>query len=256
MKTECGKEINTEESLAEWAKSYRWHLNDAGNIVSWNVISGRRGLSLRRIAKEGLGQHTRRRIYVKDGDPLNLMPCNLTYCNASLSYLGNGTMRADLPGGKHFIFSEEDKELVERYSWYINKTGYVCTDVSRDERYYLHRLITGDEQTESSVTDHINMDKTDNTRDNLRVVSHRDNMWNRGTQSNSISVYKGVSRTRSGKFSVSVSTEYIGTYSSEIIAAGVYNYYAEKMSKGFARLNDVKSLSKEEADKLDKEDER
>jgi len=64
-----------------------------------------------------------------------------------------------------------------RPSWYINDNGYIGTTIRTKERkqYYLHQLIMDvhdeDLTNYEKTVDHVNNDKLDNRRENLRLVN-------------------------------------------------------------------------------------
>ena len=89
-----------------------------------------------------------------------------------------------------FYFDLEDYELIKDYCWHISK-GYVMTlDRTTGKRILLHRLVMHPEKDE--VVDHINRDKLDNRKANLRVCTSSDNAKNRGTRKNNVSGVTGV----------------------------------------------------------------
>lgn len=72
------------------------------------------------------------------------------------------------------LIDEEDWELVKSYKWLLNN-GYALA--YRDHKQiYLHRLILGDKPKHE--IDHINRDKLDNRRNNLRHVTRSENKVN------------------------------------------------------------------------------
>ena len=91
--------------------------------------------------------------------------------------------------------SAEDVGLA-RYAWHLNPDGYVVrSDYSegRKRTVWMHRAVlerAGEPVTAGFETDHINGDRLDNRRENLRVVTHRENLQNR--QAWSRHGYKGV----------------------------------------------------------------
>lgn len=99
--------------------------------------------------------------------------------------------------------------------------------------------------------DHINGDKLNNCRENLRICKHEENMRNRRKHKEAESKYKGVNwhkkckawQVRMNKYEKRV---YKGLFSNEIAAANCYNYYAKIMYKEFAELNDVPFMEIEE----------
>ena len=75
----------------------------------------------------------------------------------------------------------EDMELIEPYRWYLN-SGYACADNPNGKgkgfhKVYMHRLIMS--ALKGLVVDHINGNKLDNRRDNLRVCTPAQNAKNR-----------------------------------------------------------------------------
>ena len=78
----------------------------------------------------------------------------------------------------------------KRPSWYLSGNGYICTTIRHNDDkkiYYLHQLILDvhDEDLTSyeKTVDHINCDKLDNRRDNLRLVNMSVQNSNRGKAS-------------------------------------------------------------------------
>lgn len=72
----------------------------------------------------------------------------------------------------------EDVEKCMPISWnYNNKSGYIQTPLdSNNKRNSLARFIMNDPK--DMIIDHINGDKKDNRKNNLRVVTSQQNMWN------------------------------------------------------------------------------
>ncbi len=107
---------------------------------------------------------------------------------------------------------------------------------------FLHRLIN--ETPDGLFTDHINGDKLDNRRSNLRTVTLAENNMNMGKKSSNQSPYVGVSwwkRDRNWKAAVRYGEKNhnLGYYDTPEQAALVYNYYARKYRGEYARLNEI-----------------
>jgi len=130
--------------------------------------------------------------------------------------------------GKKVLYDREDEDLVSQFSWYLNK-GYVETK-KRGRTLLLHRLVTGlyDEENRSKakdlVVDHVNGDKLDNRKENLRVVSVQQNAMNRKRS-------VGVHLTPTGKWiavtTLNGKTYHLGTYGSRGEAKEVYDKMME-----------------------------
>jgi len=107
--------------------------------------------------------------------------------------------------GTVVLIDDDDLELVESYSWWINPQGYACTKVryapGRKNRKTvgMHRLILGDPPT--PAIDHINRNKLDNRKDNLRPCTDSQNNRNRQIRQGKKSQHRGVS-FHNGKWQV------------------------------------------------------
>ena len=88
---------------------------------------------------------------------------------------------------------DADALVVSRYNWYLIKnSGEVMATVSANTQVRLWRfLLFGHDQLDVEV-DHINGDRCDNRRSNLRVVTHAQNMQNRKLNKNNRSGARGV----------------------------------------------------------------
>jgi hypothetical protein len=92
--------------------------------------------------------------------------------------------------------------------------------------------------------DHIDNNKLNNIKSNLRLCNHTENMINRPTHSNSKSGYKGVIFYKRlnkymAKINVNKKQLYLGLYIDPIHAARVYNAAALKYHGEFAHLNKI-----------------
>lgn len=130
--------------------------------------------------------------------------------------------------GKVVIFDDEDAELVNRHSWFLNTHGYACTALrvapgKKGRRTIgMHRLILGD--PDSKHVDHINRNKLDNRRTNLRPCSISENNRNIGIRPNKASKYRGVSRLRNRwqvMLRINGELQWFGSYATEEEAAMV-----------------------------------
>lgn len=102
----------------------------------------------------------------------------------------------------HAVIDDTDFALVEQYVWHPSKDGYAFTQSSLTNRkiVYMHRLISGLPHGDRREVDHINSQRHDNRRSNLRVVTRWGNNQNRGrANKGSTSKYLGVSWHAAGK---------------------------------------------------------
>lgn len=87
----------------------------------------------------------------------------------------------------------EDWEYLQNYCWHINSNGYPST-VKRRKNVAMHKMIMRDNASE--VIDHINRDKLDNRKENLRYTTVMVNAQNRSLHSNNKSGHTGVYKVK------------------------------------------------------------
>lgn len=98
-----------------------------------------------------------------------------------------------------FYFDLEDFDKVKERTWYINKYGYpMASKTAIFEPTLMHRLIMGANKNE--YVDHINHNKYDNRKSNLRIVSRSQNSMNIGRRKNNTSGVTGVYLQKNGKW--------------------------------------------------------
>ena len=93
-----------------------------------------------------------------------------------------------------FQIDEADYEAVSRYYWHIAVKGYPTTNIGRREQarqIRLHHFLLG-RAPAGLEWDHINRDKLDNRRANLRAVTASENRRNTDLRSDSKSGVTGV----------------------------------------------------------------
>lgn len=147
-----------------------------------------------------------------------------------------------------FVDEEDEAYLVAIGGWYVGGDGYAITDKVIDGKrtiIRMHRLIT---QVPSGVkVDHIDMNRLNNCRNNLRFATQAQNLMNRGAPKNNTSGYKGVSwhtQNRNWRASINLAGKFIslGSFSTKEDAAKAYNEGALKYHGEFARLNKIEKV--------------
>ena len=90
---------------------------------------------------------------------------------------------------KDLIVDVNDEYLLERHKFRYDKNQYPRTKINKKD-IFLHHLILPKKQ--GFEIDHINRNKLDNRRCNLRYVTRSQNAMNHGIQRNNKSGYRGV----------------------------------------------------------------
>ena len=108
----------------------------------------------------------------------------------------------------------------------------------------MHRFIM--DAPKNCCVDHINHNTLDNRKSNLRIVTHKQNLYNyTKTAKKTSSIYKGVylhkqSKKWCAQIKVNGNHLSLGLYDSEIKAAVAYNMAARYYFGKYAKLNKMR----------------
>jgi hypothetical protein len=151
--------------------------------------------------------------------------------------------------GQYALIDDEDVNRVMAVSstWALAENGYATCHPTNSKPLYLHRVVMGLYENGGSrkMLDHINGDKLDNRKTNLRFATNQENQRNRRKIIKPcLSRHKGVSLTPTKNYRAYIKLNgkqhNLGCYATEEEAAYVYNLAAIKQFGNFAKLNDVK----------------
>ena len=96
-------------------------------------------------------------------------------------------------GHAEFLFDVEDLALIEGRSWYQDKDGYLVSSYffnGRRRFVRFHRIVI--QAKEGQFVDHINKNRADNRKQNLRCCNRAENDRNRRPYSTNTSGVSGV----------------------------------------------------------------
>lgn len=145
--------------------------------------------------------------------------------------------------GQKILVDADDYETLSRVTWTIDAKGYAMRkhrdDAGKWKTQYMHRFVMGLSTGQVGMVDHINGDKTDNRKSNLRVCSNSENLRNRGAQRNNTSGFKGVTfHKAANKWTASItangSNNYLGLFKTPEEAHSAYCEAARAMHGEFA----------------------
>ena len=153
-------------------------------------------------------------------------------------------MRILLTQGKFAIVGPRDYTYLMRWKWCYHSHGYaVRHDHSKQPLIYMHRAIL--ERVgykDFAQTDHIDRNKLNNLRSNLRPATARQNSCNRGKRKNNTSGYTGVCWHKQNKkwlarIRIDGKMKHLGYFDDIKDAAQAYNEAALELHGEFAVLN-------------------
>lgn len=105
-----------------------------------------------------------------------------------------------LTQGKEAIVDDIDYAHLSQFKWHYKKTGYVARGLycgGKMRTILMHREIMN--PPPDALIDHIDGDKLNNCRSNLRIATNQQNQCNRKRQANNTSGYKGVCWSKQDK---------------------------------------------------------
>ena len=152
-----------------------------------------------------------------------------------------------------FLTCKEQKILVspeydtlKQYKANINKHGYVSILI-KNKLWLLHRYIMTDVLKDNIkkgyVVDHINNDRLDNRKENLRVITRSNNSRNKKKRQTSTSKYYGVfldKKTNKWKAAIVYNNaQLVAPYDNEIHAAYQYDMWVKGFGLTTAKCNNI-----------------
>ena len=145
---------------------------------------------------------------------------------------------------KYAIVDDDDYEILKKHKWcysmgYAMRGDYIG-DYVNGKNILMHREIM--KTPKGFDTDHIDGDKLNNRKENLRIVTRSQNIMNSKKKSGLSSKYKGVSfYKKTSKWTAQICPKegriHLGTFLTEEKAARAYDNKAKELFGDYAKLN-------------------
>lgn len=149
------------------------------------------------------------------------------------------TLTIPLTRGAHATVDEEDYDRLSRKNWYLSSEGYAARRQGRV--IYMHREIMN--APENKEVDHINNNRIDNRKANLRFATRSEQTQNSRKQTGyTTSQFKGVHyRPKVDRWQAGIKAKgkaiYLGRYYTEEDAALAYDIAARQYFGKWANPN-------------------
>lgn len=146
------------------------------------------------------------------------------------------------------LVDDEDYDWLMQWKWHLDNHGYAKRTrwSKQDDKktcvgIRMHRVILGITNSQVKV-DHINSNRLDNQRKNLRIATNSQNAMNRRPKNGSSSQFKGVGWHKAAqKWCAYIAHNrrsiYLGVFNSEMEAARARDKAAKLYHGDFAKLN-------------------
>ena len=147
-------------------------------------------------------------------------------CRTNIRYHSEGDKTiGELPSGEKFIIDTEDLDKIKDYRWLPNGLGYFVAQIDK-KRVRMHRLIVN--APKGMVVDHISRNTFDNSKSNLRLCRHQENIFNHKLKINNSSGFTGASyHKKINRYVATISFNYkhiyLGCFIDKIEAAQAHN---------------------------------
>lgn len=156
--------------------------------------------------------------------------------------------RIKLTRGKYALVDPEDFERLNRYKWHCSQSNYAKRATRsqsgkgrKQVEIFMHKVVCP--PPEGMIADHINRNRLDNRKANLRPATWTQNAWNRSsvrktrkTRHKGIRYYKDTKKWQV-RLMINGRRVSFGCYDDEEEAAKAYDVVAKKYRGEYAVLN-------------------
>jgi hypothetical protein len=146
------------------------------------------------------------------------------------------------------VVDDEDADKALRFKWFLLHNGHPRSTTTTNNRRWprgqyitLANLIMGNPPS-GYEWDHVDRNKLNNRKSNFRVATRAQNSHNIAVRKNTVSGFKGVSRTRYGTWNARIVANgvkriHIGSFKTKEEAAKAYDKKAREFFGEFAYTN-------------------
>lgn len=147
-----------------------------------------------------------------------------------------------LPSGHIVLLDNDVYKWASLLKWHIDKKGYARRAGEDGKWCFLHKLLI--DCSPGMMRDHIDCNRLNNQRNNLRIVTPQQNVWNRKANKNNPAEYKGYKGIRLERgiywrahIRVNGKKKWLGYFPTPEDAARAYDDAARTYYGEYARTN-------------------
>ena len=240
-----GGNAKADPELLDAVKDLFWR-EDKVNGVTKSIRSGSKTQARLVLHHLIIGKPTNyQSLHFANGDIYDYRASNISYVlqrRGKQSYRADGDVCYVNLGDCEALCDSIDTDVITKRQWYKCSHGYARTTMIK-RKYRMHQLIMGT-PPEGFCVDHINRNRLDNRRCNLRFVPSGTNVINRGLMSRNTSGYIGVSfvpRVKSKPWRAQITDKginrHIGYYATKEEAKLAYDVENIKLNGLLANLD-------------------
>ena len=159
-----------------------------------------------------------------------------------MKFIKTGISRSDAKNHYQVMVDDKDFDWLNQFNWHADKYGSVASWLGnkKNKRILMHRFIL--KAPANMEVDHIDRNRLNNQRSNLRLATSSQNKCNRGARKDNTSGYKGVSwHKQRNKWTARIKAgdiyKSLGLFETKKDAAIAYNQAAIIYQGEFAFLN-------------------
>lgn len=135
--------------------------------------------------------------------------------------------------GEQVLVDDDDYPLLARRVWSVSAAGYPCSKITGANMTPAHCFVMPTKP--GCMIDHIDRNKMNNQKSNLRQVIARQNIQNQAKRTSH--PYKGIRLSAGGRWQARIAQKHIGTFDTAEQAAEAYDLHAKEIFGNSAFTN-------------------
>lgn len=124
----------------------------------------------------------------------------------------------------YFLCDLEDWiPIADTYTWWESEHGYARTNLGKDNKFmFFHSYVLNEFPSENRICDHINRNRLDNRKENLRMITRAENAYNQNK-------YKNNKTGHTGVYNYSSTDKWVAyiNYNKQRVNCGVFSSYED-----------------------------